>query len=278
MSQTKVSELPLAASVTASDVLVGNAGVTTSRVKIDQAGGVPIFDGVVKAVVYDAGWPTSRPNASTVFAVGGDAEPVWLTSNDVWIEAGGEAVGGAGAASVSSIPSPTRWSGPVGPTLPTGFYEAGDQLIAVSFELDAAAAIDRLACEVTTAGSDGALVRLGLYDSLSSGLPGDLVASGEATGDTTGVKEVTVSASLGKGRYWVGALSNRTGVDRPQLGGWFDRHIGASMGANTFANARIGQGTGISRTPSGISTLPATFGAAEYNNTRRAPFIAVRFA
>ena len=279
MSDLKISELPLAENVADDDVLVGNAGATTSRVKIDQAGGVPIFDGVVKAVVYDAGWPASRPNASTVLAVGGDAEPVWMTSNDVWIEAGGEAVSIAGAASVASIPLAGTFGGPVARVAPTAFYEAGNMLVAVSFELDADATIDQLACEVTTAGAAGAEVYVGLYDSLSSGLPGDLVANGTVTADTTGVKTITLdpTVALTKGRYWVGAVSNKLTTERPQLRGWFDTHVGASIGATTYASMATDQRTGIHR-QTATATLPAQFGTVDRNTLRRAPFIAVRFA
>ena len=83
MSDLRISELPLAENVADADVLVGNAGATTSRVKIDQSGGVPIFDGVVKAVVYDAGWPATRPNADTVIAIGGPTAPPWIGANDL---------------------------------------------------------------------------------------------------------------------------------------------------------------------------------------------------
>ena len=38
-------------------------------------------------VVYDAGWPADRPNASHVLAVGHTTAPSWLTSADTWLEA-----------------------------------------------------------------------------------------------------------------------------------------------------------------------------------------------
>lgn len=38
-------------------------------------------------VVYNAGWPSARPNAVHVFAVGHTSAPSWLTSEDVWLEA-----------------------------------------------------------------------------------------------------------------------------------------------------------------------------------------------
>ena len=38
-------------------------------------------------VVYSSGWPTARPYADHVIAVGHTSEPAWLTSADVWLEA-----------------------------------------------------------------------------------------------------------------------------------------------------------------------------------------------
>lgn len=38
-------------------------------------------------VVYDAGWPGSRPATPHVIAVGHTSAPAWLTAADVWFEA-----------------------------------------------------------------------------------------------------------------------------------------------------------------------------------------------
>lgn len=38
-------------------------------------------------VVYDAGWPASRPAATHVLAVGHTSAPSWLTDEDIWFEA-----------------------------------------------------------------------------------------------------------------------------------------------------------------------------------------------
>lgn len=38
-------------------------------------------------VVYNAGWPASRPAAPHVIAVGHTSAPAWLTSVDIWFEA-----------------------------------------------------------------------------------------------------------------------------------------------------------------------------------------------
>lgn len=36
------------------------------------------------SVVFDEGWPASRPDALHVRAIGGDSPPAWLTTVDVW--------------------------------------------------------------------------------------------------------------------------------------------------------------------------------------------------
>lgn len=37
-------------------------------------------------VIYDAGWPASRPDADHVHAIGHTSAPSWLTADDVWFE------------------------------------------------------------------------------------------------------------------------------------------------------------------------------------------------
>ncbi len=65
--------------------------------------------------------------------------------------------------------------------------------------------IDRIACNVTTAGTGGHVARMGIYNTdPATGLPTTvLVDSGTVAVDTLGVKEVVVSATL-HGLHWVG--------------------------------------------------------------------------
>ena len=65
--------------------------------------------------------------------------------------------------------------------------------------------IDRICCEVvTTAGSAGSVIRMGVYaDDGTGNNVGALVADFGTVGTTTtGVKEITVSQALTPGRYW----------------------------------------------------------------------------
>ncbi len=65
-------------------------------------------------------------------------------------------------------------------------------------------AIDRIGCNVTTAGTGGHVARLGVYNSSpTTGLPTTvLVDAGTVAVDTTGVKEVAVSGTL-HGLHWI---------------------------------------------------------------------------
>ena len=72
--------------------------------------------------------------------------------------------------------------------------------------LASAITIDRIAIEVTGAGTAGSVCRLGLYSD-DGGKPGALlVDAGTVDTTTTGVKEVTVSQVLSAGRVWLAAV------------------------------------------------------------------------
>lgn len=45
------------------------------------------LNGGTYTVMYSAGWPTTRPAAPHVIAVGHTSAPTWLTAADVWLEA-----------------------------------------------------------------------------------------------------------------------------------------------------------------------------------------------
>ena len=85
MSDLKISELPLATAVGDADEIVINVDgtpVVTSRATLQTA----FYDVMTVTVIYDAGWPATRPNVATVLAVGGTTAPAWLTADDVWFE------------------------------------------------------------------------------------------------------------------------------------------------------------------------------------------------
>jgi hypothetical protein len=78
--------------------------------------------------------------------------------------------------------------------------------------------IDRLGVQVATAGGSGSVIRLGIYASTDTLLPGSLILdAGTVDGTTTGSKEITVAESLAAGMYWVGAVGQGTPSPEPVL-------------------------------------------------------------
>ncbi len=87
--------------------------------------------------------------------------------------------------------------------------------------------IDRVGCNVSTAGTGGHVARLGIYNSdPATGLPTTvLVDAGTVLVDTTGLKEVAVTATL-HGLHWLGLTA----------------HSGTFTGLSTSHLAYIGGG------------------------------------
>lgn len=70
--------------------------------------------------------------------------------------------------------------------------------------------ITRFVGEVTTAGSSGSKMRLGIFADTGAGMPGALVLdAGQINGDSATVQEITLGSSLvlTPGWYWVGAAA-----------------------------------------------------------------------
>lgn len=83
--------------------------------------------------------------------------------------------------------------------------------------------VDRLVCEVTTAGAAGATLRMGIYNADGDHRPTTLVVDGGTVAtDTTGVKTATVNVTLNPGRYLTVINSSVAPNLRTLLGGsWF---------------------------------------------------------
>lgn len=74
----------------------------------------------------------------------------------------------------------------------------------VALALNKARSIDRIACEVTAAGTAGSEVRLGAYGSDATLQPTSLLFdAGTIDSTTTGVKEITVAQTIGPGIVWL---------------------------------------------------------------------------
>ena len=76
-----------------------------------------------------------------------------------------------------------------------------------------------LACEVTTGGDTGAVVRMGLYATAADGTIGDLIVdAGTVDATTTGVKGITASGiTVQRGLVWCAAVVQGAAATRPTL-------------------------------------------------------------
>ena len=74
------------------------------------------------------------------------------------------------------------------------------------------ATIDRIGVEVTTGGTAGAVVRLGIYEPGADGLPATkLLDAGTIDSTSTGFKEITISQALTPGLHWLAAVAQTAG-------------------------------------------------------------------
>jgi hypothetical protein len=82
-----------------------------------------------------------------------------------------------------------------------------NRIYATAFPISEDITIDRIAVNVTTGGSAGTVVRMGLFTDLG-GMPDALITDfGTVAATTTGVKEITVNQAVGAGIAWFGACA-----------------------------------------------------------------------
>jgi hypothetical protein len=68
---------------------------------------------------------------------------------------------------------------------------------------------DRIAMEITVAGTAGSKVRLGIYRDNGNNVPGTLlVDAGLINGDSATVQSITINATLNRGIYWLAWVHN----------------------------------------------------------------------
>ena len=76
--------------------------------------------------------------------------------------------------------------------------------------------VDRVAVSVTSAGSTGSVIRLGVYGSTDGRPSGSPVADwGPVTTETTGVRELTISTTVDRGVYWLAAVAQGSPTTYP---------------------------------------------------------------
>lgn len=147
-----------------------------------------------------------------------------------------------------------RWIAPSTGAITT-FNTLLNRLYVDDFYLDKPISFSQLACQVTTAGTAGAVIRMGLYTD-SDSMPGTLVAEAAGTADTTttGVKTLNISTGvLSPGRYWLAAVSQGAVCGVYANSKNVDQHWSSSAGG-AIAFADVGY---VQDSVSGA--LPATF-------------------
>jgi hypothetical protein len=79
--------------------------------------------------------------------------------------------------------------------------------------------LDQIACEVTTAGTAGATIRLGIWEANTNWMPTTLTLDASTVAaDTTGVKSVSISQALAAGRYLLGIYADVAATVRAATG------------------------------------------------------------
>jgi hypothetical protein len=136
--------------------------------------------------------------------------------------------------------------------------------------------IDRLCLEVTTAGSAGAIVRLGAYQFSPTGFPvGALIVdAGTVDATTGGAKELAVSIDHPGGPIWLAAVNQGAPTTLPQIKGvqsgrtWLPHNVLLVPGTN-----RLGfMATGVT------GGLPDPFPAGATMSDFSYPYVWVRYA
>ena len=129
---------------------------------------------------------------------------------------------------------------------------------------------DELSVNVTTAAASSS-VSYGVYASDASGLPSKLLVSGEASGDTTGVKSTAATLNLAKGQVvWDAYLITGAAVGVAALQPIFQDGTVSPTASGTVLLVRGGQ-----------TSLPAdasVIGAFTRSTTSRIPRVALRAA
>ena len=135
------------------------------------------------------------------------------------------------------------------------------------FPVPYGASLDQLVAEVTATNASG-LVRMGIYASNSSGLPGALVLdAGTVTSLATGARTITISQTLTAGLYWLAALGDaaggtwRTWSASPSLSamGW-STGIASGVVYTRFTATGVATGSLPSTAPTTVATSSATGG------------------
>jgi hypothetical protein len=93
----------------------------------------------------------------------------------------------------------------------TGFLTGVGYLRCKQLSIPTTITVDRIAVNIQAAGSAGAVVRLGIYES-NNGVPGALILdAGTVDATSTGTKTITISQTLAAGYYYLAAVGQGQG-------------------------------------------------------------------
>jgi hypothetical protein len=139
--------------------------------------------------------------------------------------------------------------------------------------------VDRIACEVVTAGGSGSVTRLGIYAAAADRLPGTLVVDA-GTFDSnalTGVQPLTIDQSLTAGVYWLAIAAQggtsptyRVTANAAQMAAGLSSSTGGPFGAN-------GNRSGLFTFGGITGAFPASI-AGSISDTLPPSVVSVRFA
>lgn len=156
---------------------------------------------------------------------------------------------------------------------PTAMTRTGNTMYLLPLFISRALVLDRIGLEVTVGGSEGSVVRLGIYGSDGQGGFGPLILdAGTIDSTQVGFHEITIVQPLMPGVYWLAAVSQGDPTEQPTL----QCSQGQALYLGWSDALKISEGTTIAGyIRSSISgTLPATTGLS--GTTGAAPRVLVR--
>lgn len=179
------------------------------------------------------------------------------------VAAGDDSRFGASAGTGRSLYAASRWylvgnAARVTNATPNEAWELAQRFVAAKARTSLTVAV-----KVVTAGTTGAVIRIGLKSEDANGLPGAVIAQGTTTSDatTTGIKTVTFTglALVAGTGYYVSTAIQGAATTRPVMesvnGDGGDPDIGSDTSANAFSDWSVGYSTNAANVTGAMSTL-----------------------
>jgi hypothetical protein len=170
----------------------------------------------------------------------------------------------------------STWISP--PSARTTGTPTADRLSIIQVWLDAGV-LDRIACEVTSGGSVGSVVRLGIWADSNVATKTLILDAGTVDGTQIAAHEITINHTIATaGVYWLSAVSQGDPATRPTM-----RMMGAMYRQNahnsTASALSLANTTAAGWQTSGVSgALPSSLAINGFSNPTVTPVVAVRYA